>query len=63
MINEQKILDYLQDVAKVPLVEVNKSHDIIVSSAISNLKPLIEFVEPLHYWLSYVCGKIYIKPR
>lgn len=61
-INEQKILDYLQNDLKVPLVAVNNTHAII-KSPISQLNKLIDFVTPLHYYVSYVCQCIYINPR
>lgn len=63
MINENKILDYLQNDLKIPLYKVEESHQIIIKSPISNIKSLIEFIEPLHYYLSYVCGCIYINPK
>jgi len=63
MINEQKILDYLQNEMKLPLVEVKPDHQIVIKSSISQLKKLIEFVEPLHYYVSYNCASIYIIPN
>ena len=52
MINEDKILAYLQDVIKAPLVEKVQEHLIIVKSDIyspSKFKELIEFCNALHY--------------
>lgn len=63
MINENKILDYLHNNLKVALYDVDERHNIKVKSPISNLKNLIEFVEPLNYYLSYVCGCIWINPK
>lgn len=63
MINETKILDYLQNDLKRPLVAVSENHQIVVKSPITEVKKLCEFVEPLHYHVSYVCGAIYINPK
>ena len=63
MINETKILEYLQNDLKRALVKVDEKHCIVVKSPISNLKGLIDFVEPLHYYVSYVCDSIYINPK
>lgn len=63
MINEQKILDYLMNDLKRPLVEVRPDHTIICKSPITHLNKLCELVEPLHYYVSYNVGAIYIIPK
>ena len=62
-INEEKIIDFLQNDLKVALYKIQPDHTIVIASPISNLKKLSEFVEPLHYYLSYVCNSIYIHPK
>lgn len=62
-INEKKIVDYLQVDMKRALVGVDKDHVIVVKSPISNLRKLVDFVEPLNYYVSYVCDSIYIRPN
>ena len=62
-INEQKILDYLQNEIKIPLVGVDKFNSIVVKSTIGNIKKLVEFVEPLHYYVRYQLGALYITPK
>ncbi len=63
MINEQKIIDYLQNDLKRPLLEITADHKIIIKSSISQMDKLCDFVKPLHYYVSYVCGCIYINPN
>ncbi len=63
-INENKILDFLHNDLKLSLVAVNEQHQIIVKSSISNLKTVIDFVEPFNYYVSFIglAGSIYINP-
>ncbi len=65
-INEEKILNYLDEL-KIPLVKVCDNHQIHIHSSISNLKKLVEFVEPFHYYISYIgienTGFISINPK
>lgn len=63
MINEDKIIDYLHNDLKLALYEITENHYIKVKSTIPNLRKLIDFVEPLNYYLSYQLGSIYIHPK
>ena len=62
-INDKKILDHLQNDLKLPLIAVTERHQIVVKSNVLDIKKLSEFVEPLHYYLMYIVGAIYINPK
>lgn len=62
-INEKKILDYLMIEKKLALVGVDERHSIVIKSTFTDLKKLCEFVEPLNYYVSYLCSSIYIFPK
>lgn len=67
MINETKILDYLNNELKIGLFKVTEDHSIQVYSSIANVERLIEFVTPLNYYISFIGasgkGFLCINPR
>ena len=60
MDNQKKIADFLHNGLKLSRYELQEDGRIIISSSISNLQVLLDFVKPLNYYLFFSGGSIHV---